>query len=70
MTATEMLVGDTNAIPISSFKILADLVGRGSEIFSHGYQLINLCWSAGLIPKLEVSRLDDPQVIVYSYFCV
>lgn len=60
----------SNLITMSSFKILADLVVRGSEIFNHGYQLINLCWSAGLIPKLEVSRLDDPQVIVYLWFCV
>lgn len=45
-----------------SFQILADLVARGSEVFIRGYQLINLCWAAGLVPKLEVSRLDDPQV--------
>eukprot|EP00794_Sanderia_malayensis_P014974 gene14974-16517_t len=44
-------------------QILADMLSKGSEAFGDTYQLFNLCWSAGLMPKLlDTSRLGDSKV--------
>ncbi|XP_065060865.1 protein ELYS-like isoform X2 [Rhopilema esculentum] len=45
-------------------QILADLVSKGSDIFTEHYDLTSLCWSTGLISKINdlPSRSDDPQV--------